>query len=85
LFDAALGMKVRNFSYRASLRTWGEQISNQTATDDLRAMVDAGLLDRDGAKRGIFYTAAPPLRRIGEDVRKNRTALTAETLFALPA
>lgn len=84
LFDAALGMKVRNASYRASLRMWDEEISNQTATDDLRAMVQAGLLDRDGAKRGTFYVAAPSLRRIGEDARKNRTALTAETLFALP-
>jgi Fic family protein len=83
LFDATLGMKVRNASYRASLRMWDEEISNQGATDDLRAMVEAGLLDRSGAKRGTFYVAAPPLKRIGEEARKNRTSLSAETLFAL--
>jgi Fic family protein len=84
LFDATLGMKVRNASYRASLRMWDEEISNQGATDDLRAMVDAGLLDRSGAKRGTFYTAAPVLKRIGEEARESRTALSAEALFALP-
>lgn len=83
LFDATLGMKVRNASYRASLRMWDEEISNQSATDDLRAMVEAGLLDRSGAKRGTFYVAAPPLKHIGEEARKNRTSLSAETLFAL--
>jgi len=62
---------------------WEEEISNQAATDDLRAMVDAGLLDRSGAKRGTFYVAAPPLKLIGEEARKNRTSLSAEALFVL--
>jgi Fic family protein len=85
LFDASLGMKIRNASYRASLRMWDEEISDQRATDDLRAMVDAGLLDRSGAKRGTFYTAGDRIKQIGVAARKNRTALTAEALFALPA
>lgn len=83
LFDAVLGMRVRNSSYRASLRMWDEEISHQGATDDLRAMVNAGLLERSGAKRGTFYLAADPLKRIGEHARKNRTALNADTLFTL--
>lgn len=83
LFEATLGMKVRNASYRASLRMWDEEISHQGATDDLRAMVDAGLLERSGAKRGTFYTAADPLKRIWEDVRKHRTSISAESLFSL--
>lgn len=83
LFEATLGMKVRNSSYRASLRMWDEEISHQVATDDLRAMVDAGLLLRLGAKRGTFYTAADPLKRIWEEVRKNRTPINAESLFSL--
>lgn len=83
LFDATLGLKVRNASYRASLRAWDEEISNQGATDDLRAMVEAGLLDRSGAKRGTFYTAAQPLKILGAEVRENRRSLTAQSLFTV--
>jgi Fic family protein len=84
LFDATLGMKVRNASYRASLRLWDDEISNQGATDDLRAMVKAGLLERSGAKRGTFYLAADPLKLIWGEARKNRTSLNADSLFELP-
>lgn len=35
-------------------------------------MVNAGLLERFGARRGTYYRAADPLRVIWEDVRKNR-------------
>jgi len=41
LFDATIGMKVRNASYRTTLRMSDEEITNQAATDDLRAMVRA--------------------------------------------
>jgi hypothetical protein len=44
LFEAALGLRIRNSSYRAALESWEEEISNQAATSDLRAMVNAGLL-----------------------------------------
>ena len=55
LFDATVGMRVRNASYRAALKMWDEEIANQGATDDLRAMVNAGLLERFGARRGTYY------------------------------
>lgn len=83
LFDATLGLKVRNSSYRTALKMWDEEISNQSATDDLRAMVGAGLLERHGARRGTFYVAADPLRSIGDQVRKSRTPLNVDTLFAI--
>ena len=52
LFDATVGMKVRNASYRTALRMWDEEITNQGATDDLRAMVNAGLRQRIWRKAG---------------------------------
>ena len=83
LFDAAIGMRVRNSSYRAALKMWDEEITNQGATDDLRAMVNAGLLERFGARRGTYYQAADPLKAIWEDVRKNRKPLNANSLFSI--
>jgi Fic family protein len=85
LFDASLGLKVRNSSYRASLRnSWDEEVSNQVAGSDLRAAVRAGLLRQFGAKRGTYYQAAPPLTEIVADVRSGRTPIDDSSLF-LPA
>jgi Fic family protein len=64
LFDAALGLKVRNGSYRAALRHVEEDISVQVATSDLKSMVAAGLLVQNGKKRGTFYVAAPKVAAI---------------------
>jgi hypothetical protein len=83
LFDATVGMRVRNSSYRTALKMWDEEISHQGATDDLRAMVNAGLLERFGARRGTFYQAADPLKAIWEDVRKSRKPIDARALFAM--
>jgi hypothetical protein len=85
LFDATVGLKVRNASYRTALRMWDEEIPNQGATDDLRAMVNAGLLERFGARRGTYYLAADPLKTIWEDVRKSRKPINAGSLFAITA
>ena|ERR1035437_2610101 len=83
LFDAAVGMRVRNSSYRTALKMWDEEITNQGATDDLRAMVNAGLLERFGARRGTYYQAADPLKTVWEDVRKSREPIDARSLFAI--
>jgi Fic family protein len=83
LFEATVGMRVRNASYRAALKMLDEEIANQGATDDLRAMVNAGLLERFGARRGTYYQAADPLRVIWEDVRKSRKPINASSLFAI--
>lgn len=64
LFDAAYGYRVRRSTYIASLKEAGEEISENTATRDFKSIVDAGLLDAHGDKRGRFYTAAAPLRDI---------------------
>jgi Fic family protein len=83
LFDATVGMRVRNASYRTALKMSDEEISNQSATDDLRAMVNAGLLERLGARRGTYYQAADPLKAIREDVRRNRKPINARSLFVI--
>ena len=81
LFDAALGMRVRNSSYRLTLKGWDEAISNQVATGDLRAMVRAGLIEQLGAKRGTYYRAADILAAITAEVRQDRTPIDATSLF----
>lgn len=83
LFDATVGMKVRNASYRTALKMWEEEISNQSATSDLRAMVNAGLLEQFGARRGTYYQATDQLREIWEDVRKSRQPINTNSLFAI--
>lgn len=59
LFDAASGFRVRNATYRSAA---GDEVSEQTASRDLRALVDAGLLIPQGERRGRFYTVAPLLK-----------------------
>jgi Fic family protein len=86
LFDATLGLRVRNSSYRSALeRLESEQISNQVATNDLRSMVQAGLLEQNGKKRGTFYVAAPPLVEIRERIKAQRKPLDASSLFVATA
>jgi Fic family protein len=81
LFDAALGFKVRNSSYRSALRYAGEDISIQVATSDLKAMVGAGLLAQHGKKRGTFYVATDQVLRIRAELTAKRVPLSADSLF----
>jgi hypothetical protein len=82
LLDAAIGLRVRNAGYRAVLRRqWDEEISNQVATIDLRNMVNSGLLEQRGAKRGTFYVASPVLKDIRTRVRQSRQPIDTSELF----
>ncbi len=56
LSDAAIGLRIRNVSYRKVA-----EISDQVASRDLKMLVDEGLLVSTGEKRGRFYRAAPQL------------------------
>lgn len=53
LLEAASGLRVRNASYRVSA-----DISNNLASRDLKSLVDAGLLDAKGERRGRHYVAS---------------------------
>lgn len=72
LFDAAIGMRIRNSTYRAVHAELGEEITEATATRDLRQMLDAVLIHARGEKRGRFYVAAEPLIDIRNDVVSRR-------------
>lgn len=65
LLDAAFGMRVRNASYRTST-----DISGNLASRDLKQLVDAGLLESKGERRGRHYVAAAPVREIRERNRR---------------
>jgi len=62
LHDALMGHRVRNSSYIESVKSaTGALIGKQTATNDLRLLVDRGLLDSRGANRGAHYVASNKL------------------------
>lgn len=73
LFDAALGLRVRNASYRSLTETTsGETISELSASRDLRAMVDATVLVPVGEGRGRYYLASSEVRALHEQIRASR-------------
>ena len=82
LFDATNGYRLRRSTYTAAVRDNGDEVSDQTATRDLKALVDAGVLTAQGDKRGRVYTAAEPLIEIGREARASRQAKRLEDPFA---
>lgn len=73
LFNAALGMRVRNASYRVAA-----DVNEQTATRDLKALANAGLLVGHGGARGRgrYYVASPRLDALETGVRLPREPIT---------
>ena len=61
LFDASAGFRIRNASYRASA-----DVSELVASRDLRTLVEAGLLEPRGERRGRFYRRGQRLADIDE-------------------
>lgn len=55
LFDAALGLRVRNATYRSYYADTSDEITEATATRDLRKLVSSGLLEPRGEKSGRHY------------------------------
>jgi Fic family protein len=73
LYDAAHGIRLRNAMYRKLVdETLGEEISDLTASRDLKAMVDAELLDAVGQGRGRHYTPTPAVVDMRVKVREAR-------------
>lgn len=69
LFDATLGWRIRNATYRAALAEQGESISEPLAGVDLKRLVDIGLLVAVGEKRGRHYVAGAELLQIRGSAR----------------
>jgi Fic family protein len=70
MHDAAIGYRIRRGGYAKRA-----DVTDQTATRDLTALVSAGILLAHGSGRGRFYSAGPPLREIQERRRADRKPL----------
>jgi Fic family protein len=62
--DGAIGYRVRNASYRNLA-----ELNDVTASRDLKAAVDAGLLIPTGERRGRIYVGSPEMRALFEKLR----------------
>jgi hypothetical protein len=83
LFDAALGFRVRNSTYRATLRDAMEgEITEPTASKDLWRLVEADLLVPHGQKRARFYTASERVLDIRRALVSGRHAANNADPFA---
>jgi len=67
LHDAAMGLRVRNPTYRTAA-----DVSDQVASKDLKLAVENGFLVAQGERRGRYYVAAPKLQAMREAVREAR-------------
>jgi Fic family protein len=84
LVDAAYGLRIRRGSYRTSVEeVTGEEVSEQTASRDLRAMVDQGLLNPMGERRARYYLAGPKPTEIRHQVKASRPPRADEDPFAV--
>lgn len=82
MFDAVAGFRVRNAIYRATLAEADDEISEQSASRDLKTLTDLGLLAPKGERRGRYYRRAGELEVIYQLVTANRTARSYDDPFA---
>lgn len=66
LADAAIGLRVRNATYRPIA-----DVTDQVAGRDLKALAEAGLLVAQGERRGRFYVASELVLRIRAETRES--------------
>jgi Fic family protein len=65
LSDATFGYRVRNSTYRVMA-----EVSDAVASRDFKLLVQNGLLDPDGEKRGRGYVGAPILQQLRARTRE---------------
>lgn len=61
----------------------GEEMSDLTASRDLKAMVDSGLLEAVGERRARYYLAGDALTRLREEVRSRRAPKSSDDPFVI--
>ena len=84
LMDSAYGLRIRRGSYQTSVdAVIGEEISEQTASRDLRAMVDKGLLAPFGERRARYYLAGVEPVELREQVRATRPPKATDDPFEI--
>jgi hypothetical protein len=73
LAEVAYGLRLTHSTYKMIMEiTAGETISGQTASRDLRALVDAKLLKPVGQTRGRHYVAEPILLAERQRIQADR-------------
>ncbi|HEY2141450.1 MAG TPA: Fic family protein [Solirubrobacteraceae bacterium] len=84
LAEAAYGLRLTHSAYKVIMEiTAGETISGQTASRDLRALVDARLLKPVGQTRGRHYVAEPILLAERKRIRSSRSPRETSDPFEL--
>jgi Fic family protein len=84
LMDAAYGLRIRRPGYRSAVEaSVGEEISEQTASRDLMAMVDAELLEPVGERRARHYLAGAATRNSWKEIRSRRSPAVADDPFVI--
>jgi Fic family protein len=84
LMDAALGARIRRKIYRSSVEgAMGDEVSDLTASRDLKAMVEASLLKAVGERRARYYLAGEVLTQMREQIRASRAPKSTDDPFAL--
>jgi hypothetical protein len=85
LFDAAMKLRVRNATYRAFFEGDDGEITEQTASRDLRHLVEADLLVAHGERRGRFYVASSTIAAVWMEIEAVRDPRDDSDPFASPA
>jgi Fic family protein len=84
LVDTAYGLRIRRGSYQAAGEEMtAEEISDQSASRDLKAMVDLGLLAPVGERRTRYYLAGNEAKALREGIRAKRPPRTADDPFRI--
>lgn len=84
LVEAAYGFRLTHATYRAIVEiTAGETVSSLTTSRDLRAMVDAKLLEPIGQTRGRYYVGEPSLRTQRQLIQSTRAPQETSDPFEL--
>jgi Fic family protein len=82
LMDTASGLRIRRGSYLSSAQeAVGEKISEQSASRDLKSMVDLDLLQAVGERRARYYLAGDQPRAVVDEIRAQRPPKEADDPF----
>ena len=80
LFDAAIGLRVRNATYRAM---HDGEMSEAIAGRDLKTLVERGLLQPHGERRGRHYSGTDELRALWVAIKGRRPRRNDVDPFAI--
>lgn len=84
LVEAAYGFRLTHSTYKMLIElTAGETVSTLTTSRDLRALVDAKLLQPIGQTRGRYYVGEPNLRAERKRIQAGRAAKETSDPFEL--